>query len=132
MHRLPRIFFFCLQFNEMVPCIVWPEKYVLSGLSKEILSFSPFSSIDVANDSDCSDVAGDDDAIDVVDVIVDCDWSVGSMAVSGNIAVIAIALWLIVSIWMRAACALSVFALYDILLLAIAVTDFHFFRNMYD
>lgn len=57
----------------MVPCIVWPEKYVLSGLSKEILSFSPFSSIDVANDSDCSDVAGDDDAIDVVDVIVDCD-----------------------------------------------------------
>lgn len=38
-----------------------------------ILSFSPFSSIDVANDSDCNEVAGDDDAIEAVDVIVDWD-----------------------------------------------------------
>lgn len=57
----------------MVPCIVWPEKYVWSGLSNVILSFSPLPSIDVASDSDCRDVAGDDDAIDAVDVIVDCD-----------------------------------------------------------
>ena len=37
-----------------------------------ILSFSFLSSlIEVANDNDCSDVAGDDDAIDAVVVIDD-------------------------------------------------------------
>lgn len=40
-----------------------------------ILNFSFFSSIDAANDSDCNDVAGDDDAIDAVVVVVidECD-----------------------------------------------------------
>lgn len=38
-----------------------------------ILSFSFFSSIDVANDRDCSEVVGDEDAIDGAVVIEDCD-----------------------------------------------------------
>lgn len=42
-----------------------------------ILSFSFLSSIDVANDRDWSEVAGDDEAIDAVVMIddCDCDWS---------------------------------------------------------
>lgn len=38
-----------------------------------ILSFSFLSSIDVANDRDWSEVAGDDEAIDAVVMIDDCD-----------------------------------------------------------
>ena len=41
-----------------------------------IFNFSFFSSIDVASERDCSDVAGDEDAIDAVVVIDDCDRSV--------------------------------------------------------
>lgn len=60
----------------MVPRIVWPEWYVWSGLSKIILNFSFVSPIEVANESDCSDVAGDDDAMDAVVVVIEeCDWS---------------------------------------------------------
>lgn len=41
-----------------------------------ILNFSFLSPIEVANESDCNDVAGDEDAIDAVVVIEECDWSV--------------------------------------------------------
>lgn len=43
------------------------------ALSRIILSFSFFSSVDAAIERDCNDVAGDDDAIDAVVVIDDCD-----------------------------------------------------------
>lgn len=77
--HLPRIFFFCLQYTEIVPRIVWPEKYVFVELSSVTLNFSCFVVSD-PSDRDCNELAGDDDAMDgaaAVDVAKDAvDWSI--------------------------------------------------------
>lgn len=62
-----------------------------------ILNFSFFSSIDVANESDCNDVAGDDDAIDAVVVVVieECDWSVHGSPFASIVDRFSLEFWLI-------------------------------------
>lgn len=59
-----------------------------------IFNFSFFSSsIEAANDRDCNDVAGDEDAIDAVVVIDDCDRS----AFASNDDKFSLEFWLILS-----------------------------------
>lgn len=61
-----------------------------------IFNFSFFiSSIDAANDSDCNDVAGDEDAIDAVVVIDDCDRS--AFGPASNDDKFSLEFWLILS-----------------------------------
>lgn len=57
-------------------------------------NLSPVPSADEASDSDCNEVAGEDEAIDAVDVMVDWDWSAGSICWSVA-TVIAFTFWLI-------------------------------------
>lgn len=61
-----------------------------------IFNFSFFSPIDVANESDCNDVAGDEDAIDAVVVIDDCDWSVLGSPFASSDDKFSLEFWLIV------------------------------------
>lgn len=63
-----------------------------------IFNFSFFiSSIDAANESDCNDVAGDEDAIDAVVVIDDCDRSAFGSPFASNDDKFSLEFWLILS-----------------------------------